>query len=198
VLVSHDVETIRRLCARVVWLDAGAVRLEGLAHEVVASYLGETPADAHFDPAEGEGHPEITAVHFFGPAGPTGTVETGDPLTIRVSYRSGRAVTNASCAISCFRADNDAYVFGQLSTQGGLPLTMFGDGQVEFRIPHLPLLAGHYEVSVALLDETLRTIFDWHERRHSFVVVSNLRVQPAAGMVYVAGRWAVPDSSAVA
>jgi lipopolysaccharide transport system ATP-binding protein len=38
VLVSHQLNQIRRLCERVVWIDDGAVRLNGKAHEVVSAY----------------------------------------------------------------------------------------------------------------------------------------------------------------
>src|SRR2546422_889125 len=38
VLVSHQLNQIRRLCHRVVWIDAGGVRRDGPTHEVVAAY----------------------------------------------------------------------------------------------------------------------------------------------------------------
>src|SRR5690242_19851993 len=38
VLVSHQLNQIRRLCDRVVWIDAGAVRQNGATHEVVSAY----------------------------------------------------------------------------------------------------------------------------------------------------------------
>ncbi len=38
VLVSHQLNQIRRLCHRVVWIDAGSVRQNGPTHEVVSAY----------------------------------------------------------------------------------------------------------------------------------------------------------------
>src|SRR5690348_2386880 len=38
VLVSHQLNQIRRLCQRVVWIDAGQIRQNGNTHEVVAAY----------------------------------------------------------------------------------------------------------------------------------------------------------------
>ncbi len=38
VLVSHQLNQIRRLCHRVVWIDAGAMRHVGPTHEVVSAY----------------------------------------------------------------------------------------------------------------------------------------------------------------
>ena len=38
VLVSHQLNQIRRLCQRVIWIDDGRVRQNGLTHEVVSAY----------------------------------------------------------------------------------------------------------------------------------------------------------------
>jgi ABC-type polysaccharide/polyol phosphate transport system ATPase subunit len=42
VVVSHDLESLQRLCARAVWLESGQVRLDGPTDEVVAAYRGFT------------------------------------------------------------------------------------------------------------------------------------------------------------
>ncbi len=39
ILVSHNLETIRRLCHRVIWLDHGRIRMMGDPPEVVQAYL---------------------------------------------------------------------------------------------------------------------------------------------------------------
>jgi ABC-type polysaccharide/polyol phosphate transport system ATPase subunit len=46
VLVSHDLEAIRRLCHRALWLDQGQVRLAGPAEEVIAEYRAYFQATA--------------------------------------------------------------------------------------------------------------------------------------------------------
>lgn len=48
VLVSHSMPTIRELCSRVVWLEAGGVRCDGDAETVTAEY------EAAFEPSEEE------------------------------------------------------------------------------------------------------------------------------------------------
>jgi len=37
-LVSHDLDAVRALCSRVVWLDSGYIRADGPAHEVTSAY----------------------------------------------------------------------------------------------------------------------------------------------------------------
>src|SRR5579863_2215517 len=41
VLVSHQLNQLRQLCGRAVWIDGGGVRLDGAAHEVIAKYEAE-------------------------------------------------------------------------------------------------------------------------------------------------------------
>src|SRR6266849_3759803 len=38
VLVSHQLNQIRRLCHRVIWIDAGTIREDGPTHEVTSAY----------------------------------------------------------------------------------------------------------------------------------------------------------------
>src|SRR5258707_3360352 len=38
VLVSHQLNQIRRLCERVAWVDGGSIRMAGATHEVVSAY----------------------------------------------------------------------------------------------------------------------------------------------------------------
>jgi ABC-type polysaccharide/polyol phosphate transport system ATPase subunit len=38
ILVSHEVEQVRELCSRAVWLDKGAVRMDGDVNQVLAAY----------------------------------------------------------------------------------------------------------------------------------------------------------------
>jgi ABC-type polysaccharide/polyol phosphate transport system ATPase subunit len=41
VMVSHDLDSIKKMCSRVMWLDHGRVRDEGPAAEMIAAYTRE-------------------------------------------------------------------------------------------------------------------------------------------------------------
>jgi lipopolysaccharide transport system ATP-binding protein len=43
--VSHSLETVRSLCERVIWMEAGRVRADGPADQVVADYLDSLETD---------------------------------------------------------------------------------------------------------------------------------------------------------
>lgn len=46
VFVSHELETIKRLCSRVVWIDGGVAREDGPSEKVIATYLEHVKAKA--------------------------------------------------------------------------------------------------------------------------------------------------------
>jgi lipopolysaccharide transport system ATP-binding protein len=56
VLVSHQMNQMRRLCDRVVWMDAATVRQIGLTHEVISAYESVMTRGQRLSPEAGNGH----------------------------------------------------------------------------------------------------------------------------------------------
>ena len=207
VLVSHSLPTVRTLCSQAVWLDHGTVREVGKAADVVADYLTEV----HHETAENEqagagshgrrygaGPAQITEIGVLDGDGlHTGTFRTGDPLTIRATYDIPAGLNHTICGIAVMRGENLAYVFGQNSGQAGVTLPT-GVGSVDFRVPYLPLLRGHYVITVVLHDEAATKIYDCHERRHWFSVFDNPALPIEGGMVHVTTEWKAATASAPA
>ncbi|HEX2273129.1 MAG TPA: ABC transporter ATP-binding protein [Acidimicrobiales bacterium] len=197
VLVSHAMDSIRSLCDRAVWLEEGALREAGEAHDVVASYLGEVhggPSGPSEGPSEerrfGSGEALLTDVVLLDGTGrSTSTFRTGEPLVVRMTYAAKEPLPNVLCSASVYRADGLAHLLGQNSRSRGLVLELSGRGVIEFTVPELPLLKGAYVLSVALHDDPVTKIYDWHDRAYSFFVVDNPRLPPEAGMVHVESRW---------
>jgi ABC-2 type transport system ATP-binding protein len=197
VLVSHSLPTIRTMCTTAVWIDAGTVRAVGRAADVVADYL----ADVHHETSSpqapgpsgrryGSGEAEVLDISVRDEQGAVAEAfVTGDPMTIRVVYRLNREVESAVCSIGVLRSENLAYVFGQNSAQAGVALEPSGEGIVELTVPRLPLLTGHYLLTVALHDEAANLMYDCHDRRHSFSVAADPALPIEGGIVHVAAEW---------
>jgi lipopolysaccharide transport system ATP-binding protein len=206
VLVSHSLDTIRSLCDEAVWVDGGEVRQIGEARDVVASYLAEVHGGPDEDPILaftgrrfGSGQAVITDVRFLDARGEqTNSFTTGERMTIRLDYRADEVVEEASCAVSIFRAEPLAHLWSQNTREAGLQLDLSGEGSIEFSIPSVPLLKGGYLVSVALHDPMAKKIYDWHERRYSFMVFENPELPFAAGVIHVPTEWAASASHAPA
>jgi ABC-type Fe3+/spermidine/putrescine transport system ATPase subunit len=197
VLVSHSLDAIRALCNTAVWLEKGEVRENGAATEVVGNYLRE----AHTSIARqlessvhrlGSGDVEIVDVTFLDGAGrESASFQSGESMTIRMRYRSVNPIPEASCGVAVYRADNQAFVFGQNSKATGVEIPLAASGVIDFTVPELPLLQGRYEVSVALHDDDATTIYDRFDRAHSFSVYHNPAWPGDAGTVHVPSVWKV-------
>jgi ABC-2 type transport system ATP-binding protein len=206
VLVSHSLDTIRSLCDEAVWVDGGEIRQIGEARDVVASYLAEVHGGPDEDPILaftgrrfGSGQAVITDVQFLDAHGePTNSYTTGERMTIHLDYRADEVVEEVSCAVSIFRAEPLVHLWSQNTREAGLRLDLTGEGSIEFSIPSLPLLKGGYLVSVALHDPMAKKIYDWHERRYSFMVFENPDLPFAAGVIHVPTEWAASTSHAPA
>src|ERR1700726_1161280 len=85
VLVSHQMNQIRRLCHRVIWVDGGAIRLNGDAHEVVSAYESAMCAG---DRSQGLERGVSTKAHFLrweiagSPDAAKHTLRSLDPVTV--------------------------------------------------------------------------------------------------------------------
>jgi len=201
VLVSHSLDTIRALCEDAVWLDKGQFKGLGRSHEVVAEYLGEvhrsSAEDAPAQPSAsgdrwGTGEAGIVQVDFLdGEGRRTTTVRSGDPLTVRVHCRSAVGLEDVVCGLAFYRAETLAHLFGQNTRDARVAFDLRGEAVVEFTIPSLPFLKGNHVVTVALHDETVTRVYDWHERRFGFLVFDAARNAPEAGLVHVDGSWDV-------
>jgi homopolymeric O-antigen transport system ATP-binding protein len=153
VFVSHQMNQIRRLCHRVLWVDAGHIRMTGAAHEVVSAYesamaRGERNGNstergagtkARFlrweivDPCGEERH----ILNTLGPVTVQFTVEVHQP--IRRGHH-GIALFNHDQQLIWARAVND------------LKLDV-GTHELRHTFPMLPLRPGPYFWQVSLYDE---------------------------------------------
>jgi len=153
VLVSHQMNQIRRLCNRVVWLDNGQVRKMGPTAEVASAYEtallsredgGQRPADgpkvkARFlrweiaEPRNGNPH----VLKSVGPVKVKFTVEVNEPL---------RMLHNG---IGIYNAENQL-LWGTATNIASLEPGVF---EFVYDLAVLPLKPGPYRWRVSLYDE---------------------------------------------
>jgi lipopolysaccharide transport system ATP-binding protein len=201
VLVSHDLSATRELCASAIWLESGVVRGAGATDQVVEAYYrsiiaheearfaAEAPAPVGLTPQLGTGEIRITACDVLGPDGTAATVVlTGEPVAIRLAYQARERVHAPIFGLAVHTAEG-IHVSGPNTRAFGLELDWVeGAGEVRFTVPEWPLLAGSYQISAVVYDETQTHVYDYHHR--SFVM--RVRGQEQAqgyGLVRLAGEW---------
>jgi lipopolysaccharide transport system ATP-binding protein len=148
--VSHQMNQVRRLCERVIWIDKGKVFRDGNTARVVSEY--ETAANA-LDPSG--------AVHRE-PGGPTQFlgwwVKEGDrepshelqsswePLTVAFLMNVDKPLTSGHMGIGLYDSQG-TLVWG--TGEDGIELPS-GQHELAFSLPSLPLKPGHYRWQVSI------------------------------------------------
>ncbi|HDD25427.1 MAG TPA: ABC transporter ATP-binding protein [Chloroflexi bacterium] len=213
-MVSHNLDATARLCNRAVWLEDGLVQLDGDSHQVADRYLqwvnekdqvrlekSRSEQASHRDEEaktkgarrrSGTGEIRITEVEFLDVHGnAVHTFRTGDSMTVRLHYHAAERVERPVFGIGLYR-DDDLHVSGPNTYTDGLTIPMLqGDGYLDYIVDSLLLMKGHYELTVAVYDETISHQFDGLYRAFDFTVQPRTPWD-ALGVVRLPGRWQLP------
>jgi hypothetical protein len=194
-LVSHDMNAVRNLCTRAIWLDYGMVRADGGPEEVVSRYLeGITACEkSGFKLARGRrwgsGEVEIIDVRFFDSEGKERCVfVTGERMTIRMRYLAHTEVKRPVFGLAIYR-DDGLHINGPNTRNGGCEIPYVeGEGEVRYTIESLPLMPGTYLLTVSVHDYDGVHTYDHHERIYAFQIHCG-RVKETLGTFYIPSRW---------
>ncbi len=152
--VSHQMNQIRRLCGRVMWLDAGRIRMSGPTHEVIGAYEAAMASGRWLREQERPDAPKAKARflqwEIVEPREEQPNIlRTLGPVTIRVIIRVDESVQQGRHRIVLFDSDGQL-IWGWV--KGGVSLP---PGTFEFRytFPYLPLRPGTYNWNVTLYDD---------------------------------------------
>ena len=151
-IVSHNMTIIEGLCERAILLEKGHIAKIGKTHEVVEGYadairsLAGTAIEMRHD-REGLGDIRATRIELLDREHhPVAAAITGRDIIIRLYYRCAEGKEFRHCRVSVSvngRKGQDLFV---LSTDivDPTPLTLQGEGYIDFIVPDLPLTGGAY------------------------------------------------------
>jgi lipopolysaccharide transport system ATP-binding protein len=152
VLVSHQLNQIRRLCERVAWVDAGTIRDSGPVHEVVSTYESAMMSG---DGIRGPDYQRGTKAKFMGwemsenGAAQSYMLSTLGPVSVRFRLHSTEKIERVVHGIALFNADRQL-IWGT----AGYGLTLEpGENVFGYRFESLPLRPGPYTWLVSLYDD---------------------------------------------
>lgn len=188
-LVSHNLELVRRFCQKTLLLEHGEQLVFGPTDEAIDRYIyGGVPGQAVIDNEAsrfGSREIEITQVELIDKNNrPNINFLGGDPLTIRIHYVVNKKVAEPIFGIGLYRKDG-MYLFGTNTLLKGEKVPFKDKGIVEFKIKNLPMSEGNFLVSATCHDISGYN-YDWHDKKYSF----NL-TRPSAdeGILVIEGKW---------
>jgi ABC-type polysaccharide/polyol phosphate transport system ATPase subunit len=146
VFVSHQMNQIRRLCERVLWVDGGQIREEGATGHVIASYEAALMNGVRGEEALA-GSPIFLGWEISGEAN---TLRDGlKEITLHFTVSPKEAVQRGHFGLHIY---NDASLlvaswgFEELTLEPGLQ-------QLQVTLPYLPLRPGSYSILCSLYNE---------------------------------------------
>lgn len=203
--VSHDLGTVQRLCSRAVWLQDGAVRAAGDVADTVSSYLRymSSQEESRMTVARssgvelaseeqhrwGTGEVRILSVSLLDADGAERNVfRVGETWVARIHYRTTTKIEKPVFGLAIHRHDG-THVCGPNTAFSELDIpSIYGEGDVFYRIDSLPLLEGTYWVSVAVHNQADTAMYDYHDRLYVFRV-RQVESGEKYGLVSMKGNW---------
>jgi lipopolysaccharide transport system ATP-binding protein len=157
ILVTHQLNQIRRLCNRVVWLDGGALRRTGSTAEVVSAYEADMTSNDLTDARPSEGRAQFIRWKLMGPESTSDHVlSSGGETSVSFLLRVNSPLHSVHHGIALYDQSRQL-LWGNAAD--GITLA---PGLHEFRytLPVLPLRPGAYSWRVSLYESGER-IDDW-------------------------------------
>jgi len=157
--VSHNLDAVRQLCPRSIWLENGHVRADGPTADVVHGYLQQnvamTSAGSWTDLTKahrmGTGEVRFDGVCFVGPDDPEGAPRSGGRLTVDVSVTAHRRVKVNSLAVKVSLPHGPVLIAADPVIDGDVPLEFApGEHRVRVEIDSVDLSPGSYTIGVSM------------------------------------------------
>lgn len=197
VLVTHDLEAVRRLCDEAAWLDHGQTKLVDSARKVVDEYVGHVEGGQKEDEGGGSrwgsGEGRIENIELLDTSGmPVHRLRTGDPLTVRFHYHFSEPVNRPVFGLSIHTAEGVHIAGPNTRDADCVPDRLDGDGHLDFKMDSLLLVPGPYELTVAMHDYSCVHPYDFRHRLFRFEVEPG-HPRESYGLVSFPGTWQIPS-----
>lgn len=198
-LVSHNLEIVRRLCTDLIWLEKGKLKALGETEEIAELY---TASGHDADPStklwlqekkftrHGSGEIEITAVTLYDDQNQEQNIfKTGDSITVEIHYTAHQPVQEPEFGLAIQTQDGVVITSPNIHRAKLTLGTVTGSGVLRYTIDKLPLLTAHYTITVAIHDSRLAFAYDFHKEAYPFSVIVSDETESYQGLVEIPATW---------
>ncbi len=202
ILVSHDLEAVKTLCDRAVWLHKGKLAAEGTTERVIDFYkqmvtqekaeeLEVTHKEILQEMEErwGSREVEITGVRFYDhKMREKYQFKTGDVIQVKIDYSAKKKIKKPVFGCAIHRNDG-VHINGPNTKINDCVIdSIEGEGSVLHIIDSVPLMPGTYYFSTVVYDHSCEHPYDHHERLYPFTILEG-GTKEKYGCVSIPVRW---------
>jgi ABC-2 type transport system ATP-binding protein len=193
ILVSHGLMQVAQLCSTVAWLEKGVIQEIGPSYEVIGKYAGQShdaapKVEGEIGERWGSHEAEITRAEFVNADGvPVHVLKTGEPISLQIDYTAHMPIKEPVFGIRITHLHGTNVWGSNTKRMGFQPTTLNNSGTITLNIPELPILAGTYDLTIALTDQHETYEYDHWERRVRFDVVQYNSFDE--GLIQIEANW---------
>jgi ABC-2 type transport system ATP-binding protein len=195
ILVSHGLGDVAKLCDSVAWIEKGSLAEVGDGYEVVGHYVGDShDAQARTTGEMGErwgtNEAVLVGVEFLTTdGGALRSIRSGEPVVLRIKYNVDQPIDELVIGIRVSHL-HGTNIWGTNTRRRGKRIhPPTGAGHVDVLMPAFPLLAGTYDLTIALTDGSEVHSYDHWEK--------GLRFDVNQGVFFDEGLVTVPATFSV-
>ena len=203
--VSHNMEAVRTLCQRCVWIKDGRVHRDGKADEIVEEYFNSISNEQSFSCTNPDYGLTIQKVVLRNDRGnETSQFRPGDDLIVEIHYDAHKAIERPIIALGVLGVNGSCFTSNML-LDGHRPDLLNGAGQITCTFKSIPLLPQNYTVKMIIRSANVKDLIINYQEVAGFSVVGDLAEYGYKGEfltfarhstpVVVPYEWRLPDGT---
>lgn len=206
--VSHNMDAVRSLCSRAIWLENGKVHQDGKVDDIVDDYFNSNYNQSSFACANSEYGVTIETVTLRNVQGEKcSQFRPGDDLIVEIAYNAQSALELPYIVLGVQGVSGSCFTANML-LDGRRPSVLQGRGKIRCRFKNLPLLPQSYTVKMSLRTSNGSDMIVHYQDVAYFSVTADLTEYGFRGQflsrasrstpVIVPYEWWLPDGTTAA
>lgn len=190
-MVSHNIQAVRNMCKKALWIDKGKAQVIGEVNKVCDLYEEDVLKNKR-NPSRGkkfvhDSKARISKVEFLNNNNQIcSKYKVGSYFKIRIHFRCNRIVEKPIFTISFFNIDG-ILVSSNYSDRDGFKIdTISKIGYIDYCLNRIPLNPSKYNCSITFSEHEVSNVLDWYENYYNFIVAGN---SSNYGMINPFPKW---------
>ena len=203
--VSHNMEAVRNLCQRGIWIKDGKVHRDGNVEEVADEYFHSFAKETVFSCSNPQYGLTIKNVVLRNDRGEASRqFRPGDDLIVEISYEAQKRIARPIIALGILGINGSCFTANML-LDGHRPDCLIGAGRISCRFRGIPLLPQSYAVKMRVQGADVSELIVGYQDVAFFDVVGDLAKYGYVGEftrfarystpVVVPYEWSLPDGT---
>jgi homopolymeric O-antigen transport system ATP-binding protein len=203
--VSHNMEAVRSLCQRGVWLKDGRLHRDGIAGEIVEEYFNSISTELSFSCTNADYGLTILKVGLKHSRGEeSNQFRPGEDLIVEITYYAHKRLAQPYIVLGVQGINGSCFTANML-LDGHRPEALAGSGKLACRFKSLPLFPQRYSVKLSVRTTNGNDMIINYQEVAYFSVVGDLAEYGYKGEflsrasrstpVVVPYEWCLPDGT---